>query len=150
MNTEELCAAIARTLPDTFDSSPAPRVGVRVRTPFTYPDGGIVDVFVLEHDGRYMVTDFGETLGWFRMQCVNAHRSPGQCRMVEDACWTLGVELHRGQLILRIGSASAIGEAVLSLAQAAVRVAGPWPTLRAREGSTASDNERSERLRRSS
>ena len=96
MNSERLYHSIAGTLPDLFECSPAPQEGVRVRTPLMYPDGGIVDVFVLENDGQYRVTDFGETLGWLRMQSVTARPSPGQRRMIEDTCQTLGVELHRG------------------------------------------------------
>ena len=139
MNSERLCHSIAGTLPDLFECSPAPQEGVRVRTPLMYPDGGIVDVFVLEHDNQYRVTDFGETLGWLRMQSVSARRSPRQKRMIEDTCQTLGVELHRGQLILRLGATDVIAEAVLRLAQAAVRVSELWFTLRTRAVETASD-----------
>ena len=98
MSYDELCLAIGESLPALFECTPAPREGVRVRTPLMYPDGGMVDVFVLERSGRYSVTDFGETLGWLRMQSVSTRRSPKQNRMVEDTCQTLGVELHRGQL----------------------------------------------------
>ncbi len=48
MNSDKLCATIGQTLPPRFECSPAPQEGVRVRTPLMYPDGGIVDVFVLE------------------------------------------------------------------------------------------------------
>ena len=139
MNTDELCLSIGRSLPALFECTPAPREGVRVRTPLMYPDGGIVDVFVLEEGGRYSVTDFGETLGWLRMQSVSARRSPKQNRMVEDTCQTLGVELHRGQLMLRAGAADVLGEAVLRLAQAAVRVSDLWFTLRTRAVETVAD-----------
>ena len=97
-----------------------------------YRDGGMVDVFVLVRDGRFDITDFGEALGWLRMQSASAWRSPKQNRMVEDTCQTLGVELHRGQLMLRSGAADGLGEAVLRLAQAAVRVSDLWFTLRTR------------------
>ena len=139
MNSERLCHSIAGTLPDLFECSPAPQEGVRVRTPLMYPDGGLVDVFVLEHGGQYRVTDFGETLGWLRMQSVSARRSPRQRRMIEDTCQTLGVELHRGQLVLRLGTVDVIAEAVVRLAQAAVRVSDLWFTLRTRAVETASD-----------
>ena len=139
MNNDELCSAIGESLPSLFECTPAPREGVRVRTPLMYPDGGIVDVFVLEQNGRYRVTDFGETLGWLRMQSVSPRRSPKQNRMVEDTCQTLGVELHRGQLMLRSGAADGLGEAVLGLAQAAVRVSDLWFTLRTRAVETVAD-----------
>ena len=139
MNNDELCLAIGESLPALFECTPAPREGLRVRTPLMYPDGGMVDVFVLERSGRYSVTDFGETLGWLRMQSVSTRRSPKQNRMVEDTCQTLGVELHRGQLMLRSGAADGLGESVLRLAQAAVRVSDLWFTLRTRAVETVAD-----------
>ena len=139
MSHDELCLSIGESLPALFECTPAPQEGVRVRTPLMYPDGGMVDVFVLEKGGRFSVTDFGETLGWLRMQSVSARRSSKQNRMVEDTCQTLGVELHRGQLMLRSGSADVLGEAVLRLAQAAVRVSDLWFTLRTRAVETVAD-----------
>ena len=52
MNSEMLCSSIARSLPPLFSCSPAPEEGVRVRTPLMYPDGGVVDVFVLQRQRR--------------------------------------------------------------------------------------------------
>ena len=95
-----------------------------------------MDVFVLENGGRNMVTDFGEALGWLRMQSRGGHRSSNQNQMIEDTCQTLGVELHRGQLVLRLEEGDATGEAVLRLAQAVVRVSDIWFTLRKRSPET--------------
>ena len=136
MTPDHLCTSICETLSDLFECSPAPRRSVRVRTPLTYPDGGIVDVFVLEDDGQRRVTDFGETLGWLRMQSVDGRRTPKQKELIEDTCQTLGVEVFRGQLVLRLHADDEIGEAVLRLAQAAVRVSDLWFTLRARPTKT--------------
>ncbi len=130
MNADELCMSLGKSLPALFECTPAPREGVRVRTPLMYPDGGIVDVFVVEQSGHCYVTDFGETLGWLRLQSASSRRSPKQTRMVEDICQTLGVKLHRGQLMLRANVADGLGEAVLRLAQAAVRVSDLWFTFR--------------------
>ena len=132
MNTHELCVSLGKSLPALFECTPAPREGVRVRTPLMYPDGGMVDVFVVEQSGCCYVTDFGETLSWLRMQSTSARRSPKQTRLVEDTCQTLGVKLHRGQLVLRTNGADGLGEAVLRLAQAAVRVSDLWFTFRTR------------------
>ena len=122
MNVNELCAQIAITLPPLFECSLAPYEGVRVQTPLVYPDGGIVDVFILERQGEYVLTDFGEALGWLRMHSASDSLSPRQRGFVNDVCRTLGVRLERGQLTLRIGKNDALGEAVLRLAQAVVRV----------------------------
>ena len=136
MNPDHLCVSICETLSGLFECTPAPRQSVRVRTPLMYPDGGIVDVFVLEDGGQRRVTDFGETLGWLRMQSVDGRRTPRQKELIEDTCQTLGVEVFRGQLVLRLHADDEIGEAVLRLAQAAVRVSDLWFTLRARPTKT--------------
>ena len=139
MTSDELCASITRTLPPLFQCSQAPKEGVRVRTPLLYPDGGIVDVFVLERGDSYVVTDFGDALGWLRMQSVSVRRSRKQQFLVEDVCQTLGIEMHRGQLVLRAGVDDAPGETVLRLAQAVVRVSDIWFTLRNRVVETTAD-----------
>ncbi len=82
-----------------------------------------VDVFVLKRDNGYIVTDFGDALGWLRMQSVNAQPSPQQNLMIKEICHTLGIELHSGQLVLRSGGEDDTLEiAVLRIAQAVVRV----------------------------
>ena len=139
MKTAELCSRLGRSLPPLFECTAAPQEGVRVRTPLMYPDGGVVDVFVLERNGGCQVTDFGEALGWLRMQSVSVRRSPKQNRMVEDACQTLGVELHHGQILLRSDAPESLGAAVLRVAQAAVRVSDLWFTLRTRSVETVAE-----------
>ena len=122
MNADKLCAIIGKTLPSRFECSPAPQEGVRVRTPLVYPDGGIVDVFVLKRGNGYIVTDFGDALGWLRMQSVNTQSSLQQNLMIKEICQTLGIELHSGQLVLRSGVDDTLEKAVLRVAQAVVRV----------------------------
>jgi hypothetical protein len=138
MNAQELCAVLHAHQMPLFECNPAPQEGVRVRTPFLYPDGGIIDVFVLPRDGHLEVTDFGEGLGWLRMQSVGGQLSPKQRRMVDDVCLTLGVELFRGQLMLRCET-DTVSQAVVRVGQAALRVADLWFTLRTRAVETVSD-----------
>ena len=122
MNSDKLCATIGKMLPSRFECSLAPQEGVRVRTPLMYPDGGIVDVFVLKRGNSYIVTDFGDALGWLRMQSVNAQPSLQQNLMIKEICQTLGIELYSGQLVLRPDVNDMLEETVLRVAQAVVRV----------------------------
>lgn len=139
MNASELCSQISATLPSLFECSPAPYEGARVRTPMMYPDGGIVDVFVLERQDGYVLTDFGEALGWLRLQSASDSLSAKQRLLVDDVCRTLNIQMERGQLTLRIGKDDALGEAVLRLAQAVVRVSDLWFTFRSQSLQTTSD-----------
>ena len=139
MNSIEVCAFLGRSLSPLFECSPAPMEGVRVRTPMMFPDGGIVDVFVLERSDGFTVTDFGDALGWLHMQSVSRGRTRRQELLIEDVCQTLNVQLFRGQLILRNVNSEELGEAVIRLGQAVVRVSDIWFTMRSQTFQTTAD-----------
>ena len=124
MTPADLCATINDTALPLFRCQPAPREGVLVQTPFLYPDGGVVEVCVIERNGRFAVTDHGEALGWLGMQSVRGNLSHRQNKLVDDVCRTLGVELNRGRLVLWRDNTSELGEAIHLVGQAVVRVSG--------------------------
>jgi hypothetical protein len=104
----------------------------RIRTPFLYPDGDVIDVFLDERDGAVTVTDMGETVRWLRMQSLSPRRSPKQARLVEDVCLNHGLELYRGMLQARVRPEEGLAPVVLRVAQGALRVADIWFTMRTR------------------
>jgi|DewCreStandDraft_4_1066084.scaffolds.fasta_scaffold06592_7 hypothetical protein len=138
MNPAEICARLQQAHLPAFECGPAPIEGVRVRTPLMYPDGGIIDVFVVPRAGRLEVTDFGEALGWLRLQSSSGQLSPRQKRLLEDVCLTLGVELFRGQILKRVQEEE-LHHAVLQVAQAALRVSDLWFTMRTRAVESVAD-----------
>lgn len=77
-----------------------------------YPDGGLVDAIVVELDGQYLVTDFGDALGWLRMQSASGRPTADQRELVADVCQTLGIARDRGQLTLRCRDRSELADAV--------------------------------------
>ena len=112
---------VASQLGELFAASPHGDV-VRVRTPFWYPDGDVIDVFVREEGGTFTVTDLGEALGWLRLQSISDRRSPKQELLLWEICLTLGVELFRGQIMLRCNLPAEIPAAAHRVAQAALRI----------------------------
>ena len=139
MNPIEVCTFLSGSLSPLFECSPAPMEGVRVRTPMMYPDGGIVDIFVLERSEGFTVTDFGDALGWLYLQSVSRSRNRRQQLLIADICRTLGVELSRGQLTLRDVRTDELGDAVIRLGQAVVRVSDVWFTMRSQSFLTTAD-----------
>lgn len=139
MNSNELCAMVGRSLPPLFVCSATQHEAVRVRTPMLYPDGGVVDVFVLERGNGYAVTDFGDALGWLWLQAVSQRRTARHDTLAQDVCQTLRIELVNDQLIMRGVTPDALGEAVLRVAQAAVRISDLWFTLRGQTFQTTAD-----------
>lgn len=139
MNVNELCASIGRSLPPLFVCSPAPQEGVRVRTPMLYPDGDVVDVFVLERGSGYTITDFGDALGWLGLQSISRQRSPKQQMLLQDVCQTHRIEMFQDQLVLRQVIRNELAESVLRVAQAAVRVSDLWFTFRSQSFQNTAD-----------
>ena len=111
----------------------------RVRTPFLYPDGDVIDIFLKEQNGNVTVSDLGETLRWLRMQSLAPRRSPKQNKLVEDVCQNHGLELFRGMLLARVKPGDNLAAVVMRTAQGALRMADIWFTLRTRTVETVDD-----------
>ena len=136
------CELLAAHLGSLFECKP---VGdhVRIRTPFLYPDGDIVDLYWLPDGDRIpagTLTDYGETLRWLRVQTAAAKRSPKQDRIIDDVCLNHGVERLKGELSVRVSEDCPMHEAVVKLSQAALRVADISFTFRTRCVASVADD----------
>lgn len=139
MTPEEVSDSLRENLPNLFTCTTTRRGAVRVRTPLLYPDGDLIDLFVLERDGEYLVTDYGDTLGWLSTQSVSDDLTVNQSRLIEDVCMTLGIEQNGGQMTLHVHNHRALADAVHRLGQAALRVADIQFTFRQHETKSISD-----------
>ena len=112
---------------------------VKIRTPFLYPDGDVIDIFAREQDDVITLTDLGETIRWLRAQSISHRRTPKQRQLVEDVCLNHGVEFFKGMLVIRVRAHSDLPSCVVRLAQASVRISDIWFTLRTRAVETITD-----------
>ena len=95
---------------------------VRIRTPFLYPDGDVIDLFCSAEGKTITISDLAETVGWLRMQSLSPRRSPRQTRLIEETCLNHGLEFHRGTLQARCGPDDDLAAVVTRVGQGAVRV----------------------------
>ena len=96
---------------------------VRIRTPYLYPDGDVIDLFHSNGLHGETVSDLGETLGWLRSQTPTQRRTKRQRRLIEDICVTHNVELFKGSLLARVRRPDDLAATVTRLGQACLRVA---------------------------
>ncbi len=129
MNTSRLRLDLQRTLGALFTCSEFGDFE-RIRTPYLYPDGDIIDLFCKVDGHTVTVSDLAETTGWLRMQSTAPRRSQKQKRLIEDACVTHGLEFYRGMLQVRCGPDDDLAEVVTRVAQGALRVSDLWFTFR--------------------
>ena len=122
MNAETMAPGLQDKLSDVFECSETPGGSVRVRTPLTYPDGTLIDLFLIAgEDGAVVVTDYGDTIGWLRTQSARGLTS-GQNRKITRVCESLNVARAQGRITVIAQDSRTLGEAVARVAQAAVLI----------------------------
>ncbi|MBK5940045.1 DUF1828 domain-containing protein [Halochromatium roseum] len=132
------CKELANELSELFTCVTSER-HTRIRTPFLYPDGDNIDLFITEKHGGLIVSDLGETLRWLRSQTLSPKRTPKQNAMIADVCLTHGIEQYKGTLLARCRSGMTLAAVTLRVAQACLRVSDLWFTFRTRAVESTAD-----------
>jgi hypothetical protein len=133
-----ICEQLTTSVGALFTCSPLNGY-IRIRTPFLYPDGDVIDLYYEEKQGIATITDLGETLRWLRMQTMSEHKSVKQRQLINDICLNHGVEFYRGTLTVRLKPGDDFAQAVTRLAQAALRVSDLSFTFRSRSTESFAD-----------
>ena len=135
----EVCTAIRSGLGPMFECSVNGDY-VRVRTPFLYPDGDFIDLFLKSaNQGVTTVSDLGETVRWLNSNTLSTKRYPKQAGLISDISQTHGVEFFRGMLKARSTDPSALADAVTRVSQAALRISDLIFTARLRSVESVTD-----------
>jgi hypothetical protein len=125
------CLEISDHLSDLFTCSNVNGF-VRIRTPFLYPDGDVIDIYLQEKNGQRTLTDLGDTLGWLRGQTIARKKTDKQESLLQDICLNHGIERSRGMFFLRVDAQQPFATEVIRLSQALVRVSDLWFTFKTR------------------
>lgn len=136
--THTPCQRIAETLGDLFTCSEVNGF-TRIRTPYLYPDGDVIDLFYKISQDRPIVTDLGETMRWLFSQTTSEFLSKRQKQAIQDILLTHDVEQYRGSLVVRVGAEESLASAIMRLAQAAIAISNLWFLSRTRLVSTLED-----------
>lgn len=132
------CESLASNLGELFTCVAKARHD-QIRTPFLYPDGDNIDLFITEKNGLLIISDLGETLRWLRSQTLSPRRTPKQNALIADVCLTHGIEQYKGVLLARCRSDDALASVTLRVAQACLRVSDLWFTFRTRVVESVAD-----------
>lgn len=115
---------------------------VRVATPFSYPDGSKIDLFIEENLHGLKLSDMGQTVANLLDLHVKPWSSKKRIQAVTDICRSLDVELEGSELFTHVDSLdpNAISMAMVRLAQACIRVSDLALTQRFRLQSAYKDD----------
>jgi hypothetical protein len=95
-----------------------------VRTPFLYPDGDGIDLFLEGKAGVVPISDLGETLRWVRDQRVAERRFAAEDKLIEEICRDNGIERSTGVLSQRVATNDGCAQAITRVARTAQAIAG--------------------------
>lgn len=126
------CQTISDTLGDLFSCSTMDNGFIRIRTPYLYPDGDVIDLFYKVTPAHSFITDLGETIRWLYSQTVNDFLSQKQQQGIQDILLTHDVEQYRGTFMIRLRSADSLVDAITRLSQTAICVSNLWFLLKTR------------------
>ena len=131
MIATELRTALAAELPVLFEveAEPRPDGSVRLFTPFRYDDGTMAVIFAARRDGEYVLSDYGETLGWLWVRTGGGELSAKQEYLLDMVCrCELGLPGYQGELTVTAPGdrPEELAAAVFRLGLAMVRVSDLW------------------------
>ena len=130
MSEVDICNAIRQTVGSQFVCTKQGAY-TRIDTPYLYPDGDYISLFCETRDNAVTVTDLAETISWLWMQSATRQLSSKQDRLILDTCISHGVQFQEGMLQARCEPGKPLGEVVIRVAQAAIRVSDLWFMSRA-------------------
>jgi hypothetical protein len=108
---------------------------LRIATPFQYPNGSFIDVFLQDAESLppekgplfsgHLLSDFGQTVTYLLDLHIKSWTTKRKKEILQDICQVIGVEDHRGELQIGIapGRLDQLPGAVIKLTQACIRVA---------------------------
>jgi hypothetical protein len=131
LTSANVCEVLARSLGALYACEPFGNY-IRLRTPYLYPDGDGIDLFVRMGTNAGVVSDLGETVRWLRMQATSERRTKKQREIIQDVALTHGVVFSNGLLRVDFKDTTEMAAAVTRLAQACVRVSDLWYSFRTR------------------
>jgi hypothetical protein len=94
---------------------------LKITTPFLYPDGDYIDLYLIETPTGPYLTDLGETMGYLADHNISLRQSPKRRQIINDVLLTQGVELFRGELRVPLDDWDKTAWAITRLSQAVVQ-----------------------------
>jgi hypothetical protein len=93
----------------------------KITTPYLYPDGDYIDLYLVETPTGLYLTDLGETMGFLADYGISLKESPKRRKILDDVLLTHGVELFRGELRVALEE-NKVAWAVTRLSQAIIQI----------------------------
>jgi hypothetical protein len=108
-------------LPKEFECEKLDEKTWLVTTPFEYPDGDLIQLYIIKMDNLFEVTDLAETLRFFETLDFDLLSSKRRRKLFEDILRSYKIEFFKGELKVKVKTEELL-KAILDLSQAIFRV----------------------------
>lgn len=95
---------------------------LKISTPYLYPNGDYIDLYLVETPNGLYLTDLGETMGYLTDYGVYLKQSSTRRKVVHDILLTHNVELFQGELRAYLENEEQIAHAIMRLTQAIIQI----------------------------
>ena len=110
------CISLHEQLGGLFQCLPG-RERVQIRTPFTLPDGDMIDLYWRDTPKGQVISDLGDTRAWLFVNGDYDELTTKKEQAIDQACSTYGVERH-GEILLARVENNDVALAIVRLVQA--------------------------------
>ncbi len=121
MDCEQLKEKALATLPILF-SCQQENGYLQINTPYLYPDGDYINLYVVETPLGLYFTDLGETMGYLADHGLSLKQSPKRLKIVNNILLTQGIELFQGELRVALDDWEKAAWLVTRLGQGIVQI----------------------------
>lgn len=120
MRCDELKRILSRDLPPLYECREGDGY-LTIVTPLEHPDGDYVELYLVEENGRLVLTDHAETLGILASYGFELKRSPKRAHLFNSILKATNVHLFQGALRIELGGEADLVSGILRLSQASVQ-----------------------------
>jgi hypothetical protein len=119
------CSLIKGFLSETFDNYFKCKIinddSLGIETPFTYPDGDVIEVFLYNRYNKMLLTDFGETLRYLGSYDLSIKNNTKRQHLIDDIISGTDIKFIKGN-IYKYTTLDNLAESIFDLSQTIIRV----------------------------
>lgn len=125
MECPDVIESAIMNLPKEFECEKLNDKTWLITTPFEYPDGDLIQIYLVKRNEALELTDLAETIRFFKTLDFDVFASKRRCKLFDEILRAYNVTFFRGELKIKVTTENLIESltrAILNLSQAIFRV----------------------------
>jgi|SRR5690625_1071729 len=103
---------------------------LRINTPFYYPDGDLIELFIQKNGENIILSDLSETYRFLNTYAIDISNSHKRTEILDSVTNNYNIRLNNGTLYAIVKNPKMLLQAIMNLSQAVIRVTDIIYTIR--------------------